>query len=126
MFKGKNNKKEKQKIFGQELILDLYGCDLEIMQSKKKIKEFCKKICELIRINRVGEPFIRNTGKGDLAGYSICQFLETSSIIIHTCDPILEIYLNVFSCRLFDNKKAVDFTKRFFKPKKMKKIFLLR
>lgn len=119
-------RKLKRKLFGQELILNLYGCDFEVMQSKKKIREFCKKICELINIKPIGKTIIRKTGKGDLKGYSICQFLETSSIIIHTSDPILETYINIFSCRLFKNKKAVDFTKKFFRPKRMEKIFLLR
>jgi len=126
MLKSKKNRKSKQKVFGQELILDLYGCDLEVMQSKKKIREFCKKIRGLIRINPVGEPIIRKTGKGEIKGYSICQFLETSSIVIHTCDPILETYINIFSCRSFKEKKTADFTKEFFKPERLKKISLLR
>ena len=116
----------KKKIFGQELILNLYGCDLKTMQSKKKIEEFCDRICKLIRINQVGRPIIKNTGKGDLVGYSICQFLETSSIIMHTCDPILEIYMNIFSCRMFSNKAAAAFTKKFFRPKRMTKSQLIR
>jgi len=28
-----------KKVFGYELIMDLYGCDLEIMKSKKKLQE---------------------------------------------------------------------------------------
>lgn len=115
-----------QKVFGQELILDLYGCNLKIMQSKKKIQEFCKKICKLISINSIGGTIIKKTGRGELKGYSVCQFLETSSIVIHTCDPILETHIDIFSCRLFNNKKAVSFAKKFFGARKIKKIVLMR
>ena len=122
----KTNKKSKKNIFGQELIFNLYGCDLKVMQSKEKLREFCLKICELIKINPVGKTIIRKTGKGDLKGYSTCQFLETSSILIHTCNPILETYINIFSCRLFKNKEATEFTKKFFKPQKIEKLSIYR
>jgi len=29
--------------YGQELILNLYGCDLKTISSRVKIKKFCKK-----------------------------------------------------------------------------------
>jgi len=120
-----SNKKQK-KAFGQELIFNLYRCDIKVMRSRKKMQEFCEKICKLISINPIGKSIIRNTGKGDLKGYSICQFLETSSIIIHTCDPILETYINIFSCRLFKEKNTIDFTRKFFKPQKIEKFLLFR
>lgn len=122
----KKSRKKRQKVFGQELILDLYNCNLKTMQSKKKIQEFCKKICKLIGINRIGSAIIKKTGRGELKGYSVCQFLETSSIIIHTCDPILETHIDIFSCILFSNEKAVSFAKKFFRAKKIKKIVLMR
>ncbi|MFH1582357.1 MAG: S-adenosylmethionine decarboxylase [bacterium] len=118
--------KNRKKVFGQELMMNLYGCDLEVMCSRKKMQEFCEKVCKIINITPVGRAIIKNTGTGDIKGYSVCQFLVTSTIVIHTCDPILETYINIFSCRLFKNKEAVEFTKKFFKPKKIKKLSLFR
>lgn len=64
------------KIFGQELILDLYDCDPEILSSKKKILEYSDKICKVIGVKKY--------------------------------------------------KKAKEFTKKFFKAKKIKSKVLIR
>jgi len=40
-----NSKLKKLKIYGKELILDLYDCDPKIIRSKKKILEYSNKIC---------------------------------------------------------------------------------
>ena len=123
---NKKNRLNKKKIFGLELLLNLYDCDLKIMKSKRKLLEFLMKLCRVIKMNICGKPIIRRTGKAHLYGYSLVQFIETSSITIHTCDPIREIYLDLFSCKEFNPKIVINFTKKFFKARKIKKIVLTR
>ena len=38
----------------------------------------------------------------------------TSNITIHTLDLMGNVYLNIFSCKDFDAKKAADFSRKFF------------
>jgi len=120
--------KRKKKIFGYELIMDLYHCDVEVMKSKEKLTEYIVELCKLIDMKRYGEPTIEyfGTAKAETAGYSIVQLIETSSITGHFSDAWERIYLNIFTCKDFDHLAAVTFTKEFFKCGKSKYKLLVR
>jgi len=122
---GKNLKSN---IFWGELILDLYDCDPKIIRSKKKILEYTNKICNLIKMKKYGKPFIERFGFGKdfTAGYSLVQLMETSSITAHFSELCNSAYINIFSCKLFNYKIAAEFTKKFFKSKKLKKRIIIR
>lgn len=124
----KNSKLKKSKIYGKELILDLYDCDPKIIRSKKKILEYSNKICNLIKMEKYGKLFIKRFGeKTDWGeGYSFFQFITTSSISGHFVEPRNIAYINIFSCKSFDHKIAADFTKEFFNAKRIKSIVLIR
>lgn len=119
---------EKTKTHGQELILDLFGSDFKIITSKKKILEYLKKICKIIKIRPFGKSQIKRFGKESRwgEGYSFFQFIEESSISGHFIEGENIAYINIFSCKPFDAKIAKDFTKNFFKAKKIKSRFLIR
>jgi len=121
-------KKEKSKIYGKELIMDLYDCDQKILGSKKKILEYLNKICNLIKVKKYKKPIIERFGFGkDFAlGFSFIQLIESSSITGHISELWNRAFINIFSCGLFDDKKAKNFTKKFFKAKKIKSRVLLR
>ena len=48
-------------------------------------------------------------------GTSAVQFILTSNITIHTLDILKNVYVNIFSCKEFDEKIAENFTKEWFK-----------
>jgi len=123
---NKKNQLNRNKIFGTELLLNLYECDLKVMKSKRKLLEFPVELCKIIKMNICGKAIIRRTGKEHLYGYSLIQFIETSSITIHTCDQIKETYLDIFSCKPYNAKVVIDFTKKFFKTEKIKKTVIFR
>lgn len=120
--------KVKSKIFGKELILDLEECDSKVIRSKKKISEYLEKICELIRVKKYGNPIIKRFGfsKDFTLGFSFLQLIETSLISGHISELWNKAFINIFSCKLFDDKKATDFTKKFFRAKRIKKRILIR
>jgi len=113
----------KQKIYGLELIIELFGCQYKIMRSKKKIKEFLVEAARLTGLNPYKKPKIERFmgGGGWDMGYSFFQFLTSSSIVGHCIEPDNTIFLNIFSCGLFDAKIMSRFAKSFFKAKWMKK-----
>lgn len=121
-------KQNKKQDFGKELILDLYDCDIKIINSKKKLNEFIIKICEAIEMKRYGKPIIPFFGLKEpkTAGYSLVQLIETSSITGHFSNLYHSAYINIFTCKDFDADKAANFTKKFFGAKRMNKRILER
>ena len=104
-------------MFGQELTLNLYDCNLETISSGEKIKEFVITLCdEVIMMKRYGEPLIPHFGHDNpiTSGYSLVQLIETSSVTAHFSEFKKSVYLNIFSCAWFDAKKTEEFCKTFF------------
>ena len=112
---------EKKKTFGFELIMDLSGCDLEVMGSKKKLSEYVDKLCKLIDMKKYGKAQLPYFGleQPKTKGYSLLQFIETSSITEHFSEHWRKTYINIFSCKAYDHKGAAKFTKEFFKATRM-------
>lgn len=107
--------------WGKLASVDLSGCDHEFIQNKGKIKEFIGALCRVIGMKPVGEPVIKKFGEGSLEGYSAFQFIETSSITIHLDDKISDrAFIDIFSCKDFDAKKAEKFSRDFFNAKNSK------
>ena len=117
-----------KKIYGKELILDLFECDPKIIRSKKKILEYSNKICNLIKMKKYGKPTCERFGFGKdfTAGFSLVQLIESSLVSGHFSELWSKVYINIFSCKNFDDKKAAAFTEKFFKAKKIKNRVLIR
>jgi len=124
----KNKKLEMKKNYGKELILDIFECDPKIIRSKKKILEYSNKICNLIKMKKYGKPTCERFGFGKdfTAGFSLVQLIESSLVSGHFSELWNKVYINIFSCKNFDDKKAAAFTEKFFKAKKIKNRVLIR
>lgn len=107
--------------YGKELILDLHGCDTKTFQ-RKYIGAYFKMVCYLIDMERckltwwddVGVPKEEQQTEPHLKGTSAVQFIMTSSIVVHTLDLMGNAYINIFSCKNFNEKVSADFTKTWF------------
>ena len=117
-----------KKNYGKELILDLFECDPKIIRSKKKILEYSNKICNLIKMKKYGKPICERFGFGKdfTAGFSLVQLIESSLVSGHFSELWNQAFIDIFSCKLFDEKMATNFTKKFFKAKKIKNRVLIR
>lgn len=102
--------------YGQELIADLYDCDYSIISSKKKLYQFAKQMCQVIKMKPYGEPLIPDFGHAlsKTAGPSLVQLIESSSITAHYSPHWRLVCLNIFTCASFDPQKALDFARKFF------------
>jgi S-adenosylmethionine/arginine decarboxylase-like enzyme len=111
----------KKEIYGMELIIELFGCDLSVITSKEKIQEFINQVCREINMEKYGASRIKRFPGGELwgVGYSFLQFLTTSSITGHFIDKGGIAFLNIFSCKQYDDKKAAQFAEKFFRAKKV-------
>lgn len=102
------------KTWGLSTHINLRNCDKEKIRDPKKIALFCKKLCDLLKLQGVGKINIRRFGKGRLNGYSMFQFIETSSISAHFDEQDNKAFIDIFSCKKYDSKKAGMFCKNFF------------
>jgi S-adenosylmethionine/arginine decarboxylase-like enzyme len=120
--------KLKKAIYGKELILDLKDCNPEIIGSKEKILEYIDQLCKLIEMKPYGPPLIERFGFGKdfTAGYSVVQLIETSSITGHFSELWNTAYINIFSCKFFNAKKAREFSQNFFQAKTIENRVLIR
>jgi len=112
--------------WGKLAVIDLYGCNEKYIKDKSKIKEFVIKLCKVIDMKRFGSARIKRFGEGRLGGYSVMQFIQTSSITIHFDEQENRAFIDIFSCKNFDSKVAEKFSKDFFKAEKSRKKILLR
>ena len=103
--------------WGQSLHINLHGCDNKTF-NKENLKKFCKLICKEIGMKQYGQTMIERFGSGKLKGNSALQFIETSSISIHTDEFFDRVFIDIFSCKKFDKYKAKNFSKKFFSAKK--------
>jgi S-adenosylmethionine/arginine decarboxylase-like enzyme len=127
MHQTKTNKEKS--MYGQELILNLYGCDLKKISSRKEIKRFVIELCDdVIHMKRYGKPLIPHFGHENpiTSGYSLVQLIETSSVTAHFSEYKKSVYVNIFSCARFDPKATEKFCKDFFKAKRVTTRFIKR
>ena len=118
-----------EQMFGQELILNLYDCDLVTISSGEKIKEFVVTLCDdVIKMKRYGDAMIPHFGHDNpiTSGYSLVQLIETSSVTAHFSEYKKSVYLNIFSCAWYDPKATEEFCKKFFGAKRVESTLLKR
>ena len=107
--------------YGQELILDLHGCDTTTF-TRKGLKQYFTEVCDLIDMERCDLHFWDDVGVSEgeqqtdpkTKGTSAVQFILTSTIVIHTLDLMKAVYVNIFSCKDFDTDEAAEFTAKWF------------
>ncbi|MFP4106065.1 MAG: S-adenosylmethionine decarboxylase family protein [Phycisphaerae bacterium] len=114
--------------FGWELILDLYDCDQEAISTEETIQRYARELCEVIEMKAYGPPQTPYFGENHehTKGYSLLQFIETSSITGHFSEGTGCAYINIFSCMPYDAKKAEEFTREFFGAQRVTARFLTR
>jgi S-adenosylmethionine/arginine decarboxylase-like enzyme len=96
--------------------IDLYECDLTLMQNADAIREFVKTLCDRIKMRRYGETQVVHFGDDPrVTGFSMTQLIETSLISAHFADASCAIYLDVFSCAHYEPEEVAKFATEYFK-----------
>ena len=109
-------KENETEYWGVSSSIDLYECDLDLMNDADAIREFVKILCDRIKMKRYGETQVVFFGdEPRVQGYSMTQLIETSLISAHFANASRAIYLDVFSCAPYDPEDAAQFAKEFFK-----------
>lgn len=111
---------KKNKYWGLHASIDLYDCDPMLIKSFPDIKRYVKELCLEIDMERHGETLVERFAEGYYEGVSMMQFIETSSVTAHFDENENRAFLDIFSCKFFDGKKALEFSKKFFKASRHK------
>jgi S-adenosylmethionine/arginine decarboxylase-like enzyme len=100
--------------WGKHLILDVINCDYEAMINATHIMKFAKELVEAIDMVPYGEPQIIHFGSGNKSGYTLVQLIETSNITAHFAEEDRSIYLDVFSCKDFNEEDVLKVFVKYF------------
>ncbi len=101
--------------WGLYMSVDLRNCNPESIRDAGKIREFVVELCDLIKMNRFGEPQIINFGPCErVAGFSMTQLIETSCITAHFANETNTAYIDIFSCKEYAPQLTADFCREFF------------
>ncbi len=113
----------KTSMWGQHLILDLSGCPKEKIGNGDNILAWVKELVPAIDMVAYGEPILEHfaTHKDETAGYSLVQLIETSNIAAHFAENIGQVYIDIFSCKEFDEEMATEVCQKYFGPTKINK-----
>lgn len=114
-----NSKTSTSPYWGLSSCIDLYDCDLSLMQDASAIKRFVVELCDRIGMRRYGETRVVNFGdEPRVAGFSMTQLIETSLISGHFADASRAIYLDVFSCAPYDPQAVATYARDYFKAQR--------
>ena len=122
--------------WGWQLIIDAGKllCDTKLLNDVDYLKRFITDLLVTVDMKAWNEPVImkltdtNGTFPNSLSGYTIVQLLHTSSLtlIVHLCDKTSTLYLDLFSCRQFETKKAIEVLHHYFQPQSVRVNFLTR
>ena len=99
--------------FGYHLILDMVNMN-ENIKSIEKVKDWIEILVKKIDMVPYGDSRVERFGEGDLLGVTAVQLIMTSSITAHFVDCDRSGYIDVFSCKPFDDEVVIAWTKECF------------
>jgi S-adenosylmethionine/arginine decarboxylase-like enzyme len=111
--------------YGKHLMITAKGCNSNLLDVEK-VKDFLKGLVDDIDMVAFGEPIVERFGEGIEIGISGVQLITTSAITIHTNDTARDMYLDVFSCKWFDENTVKDVIKKRFSPVEINEQIVLR
>jgi len=118
---------KKKRGWGLLASYDLHNCNPKTIRDAKMIKEFTITLIDKIGMNRFGPCNVVNFGANkEVAGYSMVQLIDSSLVSGHFANKTNHVYLDVFSCRLFDPEVVSKYAKKFFESKDVKFHYVIR
>lgn len=117
---------EDHRYWGYHAIMDAAGCNHNAITSYDNVYAFAKQLVKDIDMVAYGEPQIVNFGSGDKAGFTLVQLIETSNICAHFVNELDHMYLDVFSCKPFDERVVEDLVVKYFGAKTIRRAFIKR
>lgn len=108
-------------IYGRAVALDCYECDVTKF-TRRHITVYFEGLVKLLGMEAgdlhfwddVGVPEGQKQTRLETKGTSAVQFILTSSITLHALDILERVYVDVFSCKDFNEGDVLRYTQTFF------------
>ena len=117
-------------MFGPHLMLDCYGCDENKLKDLDFVLRFLDELPTTIDMHKIADPYaVYYPGRSDSfdkGGVSAIVIIAESHISIHTFPANNYMSVDIFSCKIFDIEKAIDYITKAFGAKKFEKRILNR
>ena len=120
---------EDNRVFGHQLLLDLYGCREGVCDDLTLNYKFLDEIVSELGMEKQAPPNVFRSDAArfpDKAGLSGWVPLIESSIVIHTLSMQDYISVDIYCCRSFDVAKAKSFCDKFFNPQRIDEQYIQR
>ena len=105
--------------WGYHLIVNAARCCPRSIRTPHNILAFGYELVEKIDMVAYGPPLLKHFGKDGKAGYTFVQLIETSNVIAHFVEDTDDAYLDIFSCKTFDQAIAEKVIRKYFSPAQM-------
>lgn len=108
----------KQKSFGPHLTLDLKGCPKEILENYELHFNYLKTLPQMIDMTPITQPYVFPYSGlvPEDKGITGIVIIAESHLSIHSFQEKEYTFIDIFSCKDFDVKSAVEYTVNVFKP----------
>ncbi len=118
--KIKKNIEKNYMPWGKHFLIDMEGCNEDSISNKSHIEKFSYELVSIIKMKAYGKPIIEYFANDSVetAGYSLVQLIETSNITAHFAENSRQVFIDIFSCKDFEESKALHVCNNFFSPKK--------
>ena len=109
--------------FGEHLIYDAYGCELEPLNNMENCYNVLNTLVTLAEMHKITEPFIIKSegnlvlGGKDPGGFTGAVFIQESHITIHTFAKRGFVTIDLYSCKEFKTSEIISYLDSVFKPK---------
>jgi len=117
-------------MWGKHFIANIRGSSYgqSLIKNENHIKTFCKSLVERIEMKAYGDPILEHFAahNPDAGGYTLLQLIETSNISAHFVDKNGDIYLDVFSCKDFEESVVLKVVEEFWQPQKVEHHLIIR
>ena len=115
-------------MWGKHVIIDMSAGDKERVRSAEHLQRFVETLVGTIGMKAYGPPILKHFAEHvpEAAGYSLVQLIETSAITGHFCDRSGDAYIDIFSCKDFQEELAIEVVRETFRPEHINVVTLAR
>lgn len=115
--------------FGLHITIDAYGCDEAVLDNPVMSKRYLFSLLRNMKMKKLFGPIVVETkgnGHKDPGGNSGFLMIQESHFSVHTFPRRRFVSIDIYSCRDFNYKRAVTFTKKFFHARSVEIAIVVR
>lgn len=104
--------------FGLHLMIDAYNCHPDELRDQNLVYKILDTVPNLIGMKKLIKPYVifaEDNNKRDPGGWSGFVIIQESHISLHTFIKRRFITADIYSCKEFDPKPAIEFFKKTFR-----------